>query len=107
MKIFIQNLKINAIIGLLPHERELPQQILVDATFGCEDFPMQVDYAKAANLIEKILIEKRFKTVEEAIIELEKSLKKAFPEILTLFLSLKKPNILHNATVGASLERFY
>ncbi len=97
----------SAIIGLLEHEREFPQQLIVDAAFTCDDFPMQVDYAKATLLIESLLIDEKFKTVEEALLKLEKSLKKEFPQILSVFLSLKKPNIIPNATVGASLERFY
>jgi dihydroneopterin aldolase len=107
MEIFIKELQINTIIGLLPSERKFPQRVVVDAIFTCKDLPMQVDYAKASKMVENILKKEEFDTVEAALLELERKLKGAFPLITKLCLSLTKPDILPNAKVGAKLERDY
>ncbi len=107
MEIFIKNLKFNTIIGLLPEERKNPQEIIVDASFTCKDLPMQVDYAKAAKMIEDILQAGKFDTVEAALLELERRLKGAFPSIEKMRLSLTKPHILDNCEVGAELFKNY
>jgi len=107
MEIFIKNLEIRAIIGLLPQEREFPQRVIFDAIFTCKDLPMQVDYAKAAKMVQNILKEGQFDTVEAALMELERKLKSSFPLIKKLQLTLTKPNILANAKVGARLIREY
>lgn len=107
MDIFIKNLEFFTIIGLLPHERKFPQRVIINATFTCKELSMQVDYAKAAVLIENSLKEGHFDTVENALMELEKRLKEKFPLVLKLKISLSKPDVLHNAHVGAQIERDY
>ena len=107
MEVFINDLRLNIIIGLLPHERIFAQEVVIDASFGCEDEELVVDYVKAILLIEGVLINNKFKTVEGALLKLEQEIKKTFPKILTLFLSIKKTKIIHKASVGARLERKY
>lgn len=107
MEVFIKNLEFNAIIGLLPHERKLPQRVIVNASFTCKDLPMQVDYAKASKMIESTIKNQKYDTVEAALLDLERKLKGAFPLIIGLNLSLMKPDILTNAQVGAQIKRSY
>lgn len=101
MKIYIENLTFEAIIGILDHERLIPQTIQIDCTIEYHyTHTFFINYADVAHLIEKTVIQNKYELIEEALTSLSKILKEAFPRIHNLTLRLRKPNILPNCTVG-------
>jgi dihydroneopterin aldolase len=108
MTIHIENLDFDAIIGLLDFEREHTQKVTIDLKldydYTGENF---IDYADLCTLMEDSIKEARCKLLEEALLELETLILSRYPQIYTLYLKIKKPNIISNATVGLSQEWHY
>jgi dihydroneopterin aldolase len=103
MRIEIRELRIEAIIGILPEERHTPQPILVDLEadyrYDGEHF---LDYAALAEWIRRILVEGKFGLLEEALVTLKEGIFDAYPSIDRLFLRLSKPEILPDCRVAVS-----
>ena len=72
MRIHIDALTLDVIIGLLDFEREHTQRVIIDMTadydYAEENF---IDYADIALLIEEELKEKRYTLLEEALLGLQ------------------------------------
>lgn len=104
MKVYIQNLTFDTIIGILDFERTTPQKVIVNISFKykfnkhSKDF---VNYAEVASLIEKLMKEKQYLLIEDAILDIRKNLKDVF-HIKDINLKITKPNILTNCTVSVS-----
>ena len=101
MKILIENLTFDTIIGILDFERTIPQKVSIDCTI---DYSYSegsfINYAEVTQLIETTMKEKKFELIETALDLLGKTLKEDFPLIQKLSLTIRKPNILSNCTVG-------
>ena len=101
--IYIEDLKIEAIIGILPKERKKPQEIVVACEIGytkkCDAF---INYAEVVALIEKMLVANKYGLIEDALEEIIETLSKNFNQIKSVKLKLMKPQILDNCTVGVS-----
>ncbi|MDR2151451.1 MAG: dihydroneopterin aldolase [Helicobacteraceae bacterium] len=93
MTIRVENLAIEAVIGILPSEREKPQPILASAEIDYEyktprDF---VDYVAIADLIASRLKEARFGLLEEALQAIAPEILKLNRSITKITLTLVKP----------------
>jgi len=103
MRIHIEALTFDAIIGLLDSERERPQRVVIDLTadytYNQKNF---VDYADIVSLIKETIQTRRYKLLEEALLELKELLHQAFPQIYSLTLKISKPDILPKCTVALS-----
>ena len=101
MRIELHNLRVEAIIGILPEERTTPQSVLVDLE---AEYPYDgenyLDYAALANLIRRTLIEENFGLLEDALAELKKRIIEQAPQITRLALRLIKPEILDDCLVS-------
>jgi len=106
-RIVIEDLSFEAIIGILESERDNPQLVVVNAKIDYEDKNNYIDYAKVCDLIQEIIVNGKFKLIEDAIEIIENELKKTFPQMKRLYLSIKKPEILKNALVGVEILRKY
>jgi len=106
-RIVIEDLSFEAIIGILESERETPQLVVVNAKIDYEDKKNYIDYAKVCDMIQEIIINGKFKLIEDAIEVIENELRKTFPQMKRLYLSIKKPEILKNALVGVEILRKY
>ena len=61
MKVSIENLTFNCIIGILPFEREKEQRVIINCSFKYEFIKNEfIDYSKVANLIENRMRKKKF-----------------------------------------------
>ena len=101
MKILIENLTFDAIIGILEDERITPQRVIVDCIIDyhyCEN--NFINYAEVSTQIENTLQREKFYLIEEALEHLGRTLKNSFPLINDLLLTIRKPTILQNCTVG-------
>ena len=105
--IVIEDLTFKAILGLLEKERNEEQLIVVNSKIEYQNKANYVDYAQVCNIVQKTIIEGKFLLIEDAIEEIEKNLKMAFPQIKSIYLSIKKPEILKNALVGVEILRKY
>jgi len=105
MTIAIRDFRFQTIIGLLDHEREEEQEIVVDLEIDYDyhegDY---LDYARVAELVRGHLQQKRYELLEEALLGLKKLLKGSFPAITRLACTLSKPHILPQARVSLSGE---
>jgi dihydroneopterin aldolase len=107
-KIYIDSLKVDAIIGILDSERETPQrvEIFLEIVYEREGEGF-IDYAKVAKLVEDRLIEKKYFLLEDALEDLTKELKHSFSPIKSIKIKLFKPEILNNCKVGVELFKNY
>jgi len=106
-KILIENLEFEAIIGILPNEREKTQKVSVKCEIEYENKKNYIDYAKVCEIIEKLMVERKFLLIEDALEEIEETLKREFPQMKSLKLKIQKPEILRNALVGVEILRKY
>ena len=99
------SLETDIIIGILDFERTSKQTVLVETKINynyTED--CFIDYSIVLNRIETLLIEKKYKLIEEAIDDIGKTILGDYPQILSLYLKISKPNIIPNASVALSKE---
>ena len=106
-KILIEDLTFKAILGILEKERNEEQIIVVNVKIEYKDKKNYVDYAEVCDLIQNQIINSKYELIEDAIEEIEYILKNNFPQMKSLYLSIKKPEILKNALVGVEVLRKY
>jgi len=101
MRILIENLTFDTIIGILDFERTDLQKVQIDCTidytYTDADF---INYADVARMIETTVQTEKFELIETALEVLAETLKHSFPLIQALSLTIRKPDILPNCTVG-------
>lgn len=106
MKIVIEKLEFKTIIGILDFEREREQKIVIDMEieydFRDKNF---IDYAKIVSFSKEHIKKEKFYLVEEALQNLSDNLKKIYPQINYIKISLKKPEILKDCIVGIVFEK--
>lgn len=107
MTLLIQNLILEVIIGILPFEREKPQKIQLDMELDYDYNGEYLNYVEIIDFISTELKEQKYRLLEEALQDLIAKLKLAFPLILCVSLSIKKPDILSNCIVGANKKSFF
>ncbi len=99
--IYIENLKIEAIIGILDFEREKSQQIVaecsIDYTREGEKF---IDYAVVARMIEEMLQKGQYFLIEDALDEIILAITDTFFTVKAVTLKLSKTEILANCIVS-------
>jgi dihydroneopterin aldolase len=105
--IVIEELTFKAIIGILEEERDNEQLVVVNCKMDYEGKENFISYAEVCDLIQNTIIEKKFGLIEEAIEFIEKKLLEKYPHTKTLYLQIKKPEILKNALVGVEILRKY
>ena len=105
MRIFINDLKFQCIIGILDFEREQQQDVIIDLIIEYTYINEFINYADVATLIESTMKNKQYFLIEEALSDLSQTLKDNFSKIETLKLKITKPSILPNCKV--SVEDIY
>ncbi len=103
MRIEIHSLQIDAVIGILPKERETPQRIVADlwAEYRYEA-GAYLDYAAMAETIRYHLVREKFGLLEEALLSLKERIFEEYPLVEKLELRLEKPDILERCRVAVS-----
>ena len=102
MKIHIDDLKFQCIIGILDFERTEAQDVTLNITIDYEYQNEFINYADVVSLVKSQMIEKKFLLIEDALFELSKILKKEFLKIKALYLKITKPSILPDCQVSVS-----
>lgn len=107
-EILVENLCVEAIIGVLPSERLAPQRVLINATISYKKQDLDekyLDYVKIIQHITKCLKDGKYGLLEEALDDIIASLKDSYPSITKIDLTLKKPDIFaKNAYLDSSQD---
>jgi len=103
MRIHIDTLAFETIIGLLDFERDRPQRVIVDleASYDYDNGDF-INYADIVLHIQNELKEKKYKLLEEALLGLKERLHSHYPPLKTLKIKISKPDILDNCNVALS-----
>ncbi|MCI0500573.1 MAG: dihydroneopterin aldolase [Epsilonproteobacteria bacterium] len=102
LKVTIENLTFECIIGILESERKDEQKVIINLSFEYffnENTKEFIDYSKVAFLVENIMKEEKFFLIEDAILFLRKKLKIQY-ELKNLWLKITKPDIMPNCIVS-------
>lgn len=104
--LIIEDLKVQAIVGILPYERQTPQTILVQAQiiYSYEDKKF-IDYLAVKNLITMLLQTKCYELLEEALQDISETIKQNFDSVHSIDISLKKLDISPDFNVGIRLNK--
>ncbi len=105
MRIHIEELRFDTIIGLLESERLRPQTVIVDllASYSFDTKSNSfINYAEIVDLIKEIVTKGEFKLLESALEALQSHIKKRYPQIEDLEIKITKPDILNDCKVAVS-----
>ncbi|QIC81430.1 FolB domain-containing protein [Helicobacter pylori] len=107
--VHIHNFVFETILGILEFERLKPQKISVNVDLFYTQLPNKayLDYIKIQELIQKMMQEKQYFLIEDALKELSHALKTRYSEISELHLKISKLEISPNSQVGASVKIRY
>jgi len=105
MKIHIENLKFQCIIGILDFERTQKQDLIINLSIEYNYTKEFINYAQVVDLLQSTMIENKFLLIEDALLTLTKSLKDHFSTIDSLNLKITKPSILPNCQVSVSQKQ--
>ena len=102
MTIYVEDLKFQAILGILDFERTSPQDIIVNLKIDYNYTDSFINYADISSFIKSRIIEEKFLLIEDALDSISKELQKEFHLINTIYLKITKPSILPDARVSVS-----
>jgi len=103
VRIFVEALTFQCIIGILEFERVQPQDVIIDLTIDYDYHPNEfINYADVALLIQESMEKEKFLLLEDALEFLSAKLKEKFLKIDTLFLKITKPSIMPNCRVSVA-----
>ncbi|GAA8087206.1 dihydroneopterin aldolase [Helicobacter pylori] len=107
--VHIHNLVFETILGILEFERLKPQKISVDLDLFYTQLPSKayLDYMEIQELIQKMIQEKQYLLIEDALKDLSHALKTRYSAISELYLKISKLEISPNSQVGASVKIRY
>jgi len=105
MKISIEDLKFQCIIGILDFERTKEQDVIINLVISYEYIDEFINYAEVTELIKSHMKNKKYLLIEDALRDLSQILKEKFSKINTLNLKITKPSILPDCRV--SVEDFF
>ncbi len=107
--VHIHNLVFETILGILEFERLKPQKISVDLDLFYTQLPNKayLDYMEIQELIQKMMQEKQYLLIEDALKDLSHALKMHYSAISELYLKISKLEISPNSQVGASVKIRY
>ncbi|MBA1432677.1 MAG: dihydroneopterin aldolase [Epsilonproteobacteria bacterium] len=100
MKISIEDLKFQCIIGILDFERQKEQDVIIDLSIVYEYVDVFINYAEVAEVVKSSMKDKKYLLIEDALADLSQILKEKFSKINTLNLKITKPSILPDCRVS-------
>jgi dihydroneopterin aldolase len=102
LKVNIEDLTFDCIIGILDFERKTKQQVVLNISFEYffkSDGSNFIDYSEVVNLTQNIMKNEKFKLIEDAILHIRKVLKEKY-DMKNLKVKISKPNIMPNCIVS-------
>jgi len=107
MRIEIQDLKFQAILGILDFERTTEQDLILDLVIEYEFDTNYIDYAAVSQYLESSMKNEKFLLIEDALAYFEENLQKNFPQISRFDLKISKPSIMPNCRVSVASSKEY
>ena len=108
MTIYVENLTFDAIIGILPEERLVPQKVVVNVKLHYEyKKGIFINYATLSQMIENDIQNMQYKLIEDALLSLHVKIKNQFNQISSIKLKISKPTILDHCGVSVESEINY
>ncbi len=111
--VFVQNLRAWTLIGIHPHEREGPQEVVVTALLGTDtraaaaqdDIHQAIDYRKVAQRLRQVAAEAQYWLVETLAEELARTCLAEFGAA-AVRITVEKPGVVPGSdSVGVTIER--
>lgn len=111
--VFVRGLTVDAILGILPHERERPQPVRISFAMTTDarraahtdDIADAVDYSAAVRRVTALAVEGRFRLAETLAEHIAQLLLHEFP-VLRVRVEVEKPEAIAEAAgVGVTIER--
>ncbi|NPA60763.1 MAG: dihydroneopterin aldolase [Epsilonproteobacteria bacterium] len=103
MRVIIQDLKLDVMIGILDFERDMRQRVVVDMeldyNYTGDSF---INYIDVISTIEGLLSTRGYQLLEDALLEIGETILSDYPETLSLNLKISKPDIVQNGIVSVS-----
>ena len=102
LKVNINDLTFECIIGILDFERVKEQKVILDISFEYffnDDGSNFIDYSHVASFAQKSMENEKFKLIEDAILYIRKGLKNTY-DIKNLKVKITKPDIMPNCVVS-------
>lgn len=107
MKIHIEELRFNCIIGLLETERHTPQEVIINLELEYDYNNEFINYAELCADLQSNLQEQKYELLETALDDLFALIPTRYPLTKRLFIKITKPDILHNCRVSVSNIKNY
>lgn len=115
-KINLGDLQFNCIIGILPHERENEQPIILNVTLwldftnaaNSEDISYSIDYAKLAEELKRFIRLSCFHLTETLVVKTGKYILEHYPQANAAEVSVRKPQAIpgcNGAEVSVKISR--
>ncbi len=107
--VHVHNFVFETILGILEFERLKPQKISVNLDLFYTQLPNKayLDYIEIQELVQKMMQEKQYLLIEDALKDLSHVLKTRYSAISELHLKISKLEISPNSQVGASVKIRY
>ena len=102
MRIEIEDLEFESIIGVLDFERVTPQKVIVNLWIDYDYDDMFINYADVSEFTKEHIKKSQFLLIEDALSSLSLKLKEKFSLIKTLHIKITKPSILPDCKVSLS-----
>jgi len=100
MRISIEALEFDTIVGILDFERVTPQKVIVNLFIEYDYKGEFINYADVSKFVKEHMIKSKFLLLEDALASLSKNLKINFPLLSSLDLTITKPSILPDCKVS-------
>ena len=102
MTIHIEDLRFQAIIGILDFERTTPQDVVVDLTIKYKYKNEFINYADIVLIVKDLIQKNEFMLIEDALEALKLKLFKKYRSIKNAHIKITKPSILADCRVSVS-----
>ena len=111
-KLFIKNLHLQTVIGVYPHERNAPQELIINVTLftdtraagRSDDLTDAVNYAAVAERITQYSPTTAPKLLEKLANDLADMILREFTAVSRIRLHIEKPAALHPLAQAAAIE---
>ena len=111
--ILLEGLRLECILGDLPHERTFPQELFLDLELTCDELPATrtdaladtVDYVAVAERVRTTLVAARCRMIERAAQLAAEAAFACDPRIRAIRVTLRKPHALPGVVAGVRLSR--
>lgn len=98
-RVGFRNLRVHCIIGVLPHEREAPQDLFIDLDAATDiadaadtdDVRHAVDYAALAEVASRVAVEGRFLLAERLVVAIADAVLARWPAVSAVTIECRKP----------------